>query len=320
MQSILILLIGIALLIYGARWLVDGASSLARRLGISALAVGLTVVAFGTSAPELVVNLIASVQGRADIAIGNIIGSNLANILIILGIAALIYPLRVQHSTAWKAIPMSLLAVLVVGVIANDVVLDHASSLVLGRGDGLMLLAFFIIFMYYTYGIRKQEATAEHAAPAVRMYPGALTLLMIVGGLILLVVGGKFTVDGAVAIARVLGVSEALIGFTIVAIGTSLPELATSAVAAYRRQVDIAVGNVVGSNIFNIFFILGISATVRAIPFAPAFNTDLLFLVVATLVLFLALFVGRRHVLQRWQGAGFVGFYIVYLVFLVARG
>ncbi|MBI4135398.1 calcium/sodium antiporter [Candidatus Uhrbacteria bacterium] len=314
--SIVLLGAGIALLIYGARFLVDGGSSLARRFGISPLVVGLTIVAFGTSAPELIVNIFASISGSADIAMGNVLGSNLANILLILGIAAAIYPLRVQSSTVWKEIPMSLLAVVAVGVMVNDAFVDGLGFNILSRSEGVILLFFFLIFMYYTYGISKSEGDG----PPVRVFKTGSSALMILGGLLGLFVGGRFTVDAAVAIARALQVSEALIGFTVVAIGTSLPELFTSAIAAARRQVDIAIGNVVGSNIFNIFFVLGISSIIRPIPFSPILNTDLMFVIVATLLLFAFLFVGKRHILERWQGVGFIGLYLGYLAFAVARG
>ncbi|KKU12244.1 MAG: Na+/Ca+ antiporter, CaCA family [Parcubacteria group bacterium GW2011_GWC2_45_7] len=314
--AILFLGAGVGFLIYGARLLVDGAASLARRFGVSLLVIGLTVVAFGTSAPELIVNIFASLKGSADIAIGNVLGSNLANIFLMLGIAAMIYPLRVQLSTVWKEIPMSLLAVIAVGVMANDILFDRARATVISRSEGIILLFFFIIFLYYTYGISKVEG---EGAP-VKIFNPRRSVVMVAGGLLMLFLGGKFMVDGAIAVARIWGVSEALIGFTIVAVGTSLPELAASAMAAYKRQADIAVGNIVGSNIFNIFFILGTSATIRAIPFSTILNVDLLFVVFATVLLFLAFFIGKRHILERWQGAGFVGIYIIYLIYAIVRG
>lgn len=314
--AIIFLIAGIAFMIYGARFLVDGGASLARRFGISPLVIGLTIVAFGTSTPELIVNIFASVRGNADIAMGNILGSNLANILLILGVAAIIYPLRVQISTVWKEIPMSLLAVAAAGVMVNDRIVDGLGFTVLSRSEGIMLLFFFIIFMYYTYGISRVEGEEGE----VRVFGAARSMFLVVLGLVGLIVGGRLTVDGAVTIARAWQVSEALIGFTVVAVGTSLPELVTSAVAAWRRQLDIAVGNVVGSNIFNIFFVLGISSIIRPIPFSPMFNADILFVVGATLLLFAFLFVGKRHILERWQGAGFIGLYAIYLAFSIMRG
>ncbi len=318
MINVLLFFIGFALLIKGADWLVTGASSLASRLGVSALVIGLTIVAFGTSAPELTVNLLASVQGNTDIAIGNIIGSNIANILLILGISAVIYPLAVQRSTVWREIPFALLAVLVVGLMANDVFFDGAQTSAITRIDGLVLIAFFSVFLYYIFSISK-SANSE-AGESVAMVSGAKSAAMIIGGLLGLVVGGKWIVDGAVLFATQLGVSEALIGLTIVAIGTSLPELATSAVAAYKRNVDIAVGNVVGSNIFNLFWILGISATISPLPFSAQLSTDVWVVIITTILLFLALFVGKKHTLERWQGVVFVTAYVFYIAFLILRG
>lgn len=320
MLQILLFIVGFGLLIKGADWLVSGASSLASRLGVSALVIGLTIVAFGTSAPELTVNLLASFQGNTDIAIGNIIGSNIANILLILGISAIIFPLAVQRGTVWREIPFALLAVVVLTIMANDVLLDGTAASALTRIDGLVLLAFFGIFIYYIFSIAKQPAHEGQEEEVITQYSVATSAGMIVGGMAGLVVGGKWIVDGAVIFATQLGISEALIGLTVVAIGTSLPELATSAVAAYKRNVDIAIGNVIGSNIFNIFWILGISATITPLPFSAQLGFDLGVVTLVTLLLFLALFVGRRHTLERWQGWVFVCLYVGYIIYLVLRG
>lgn len=311
--------IGFALLVKGADLLVDGASSLAKRLSISPLIIGLTIVAFGTSAPELIVNILASINGNTDIAIGNILGSNIANILLILGISAVIYPLQVKKGTVWKEIPFAFLAVIVLALMANDVYIDNGSFSALTRIDGFILISFFIIFLYYIFSISKSKSVdVIDATP--QAYSMGRSFLMIGGGLIGLVVGGKWIVDGAVAFATSLGVSEALIGLTVVAVGTSLPELATSVVAAYKKDVDIAVGNVVGSNIFNIFWILGVSAIIRPLPFSPMLVSDVFVTVLATLLLFIFLFVGKRHILERWQGGCFIMLYVSYIVYLVFRG
>ena len=319
MLTTVLFLVGFVLLIKGAALLVDGASSLAKRLGISALVIGLTIVSFGTSAPELVVNLAASLGGNTDIAIGNVLGSNIVNILLILGISAIIYPLAVGKGTVWREIPFALLAVVVTAFMVNDTFLDGDVSSALTRIDGLILISFFIIFLYYIYGISKNGDSSEEEQ-AIPKLSVARASAMVVAGLAGLVVGGKWIVDGAVAFATNLGVSEALIGLTIIAIGTSLPELATSAVAAYKKNVDIAVGNIVGSNIFNIFWILGISATISPLPFQPAFMSDVLVTLAATLLLFFALFIGKRHTIERGQGAAFVAIYIAYVTFLIIRG
>lgn len=312
--------LGFVFLIKGADILVDGATSLAKRLGVSALVIGLTIVSFGTSAPELVVNLLASFSGSTDIAIGNVVGSNIVNILLILGLSACVYPLTVKRSTVWKEIPFALLAVTVLAVLASDTLINGMATSELSRGDGLVLASFFLIFLYYIFGLAKAEPAVVDEAESVALVSKTKAVSMVVVGIGGLVLGGKWIVDGAVALASGFGVSESLIGLTIVAVGTSLPEMATSVVAAYRRNVDIAVGNVIGSNIFNIFWILGLSATIAPLPFASALGIDLLVMLGATLVLFLALFVGKRHVLERWQGVGFVFLYVLYIVYLLLRG
>lgn len=317
MDTLILFILGFILLIKSADWLVTGSSSLAKRMGVSSLIIGLTIVAFGTSAPELIVNLLASLQGNTDIAIGNVIGSNIANILLILGISALIYPLAVHKGTVWREIPFALLAVLVTGLLANDIFFDGAKNSVLTRIDGLVLISFFAIFLYYIFSVAQSETAGSDD---ITLLPTSTSLGMVLGGLAGLVVGGKWIIDGAVSFATTLGVSEALIGLTIVAIGTSLPELATSAVAAYKRNVDIAVGNVIGSNIFNIFWILGVSATINPLPFSPQLGFDIWVVIGTTILLFLTLFVGRKHVIERWQGGAFTALYIAYLLYLIVRG
>lgn len=312
-------IIGFFLLIKGADWLVDGSSSLAKKWGIPSLVIGLTIVSFGTSAPELIVNILASTADSNDLAIGNILGSNIANILLILGVAAMIYPLTVKKGTVWKEIPFSLLAVLMLAVMVSDVWLDGTTYDVLSRSEALVMLGFFVIFMYYVFGVTRAQGS-DGDDLEVKIYHPMLAALMIVTGLIFLFLGGKWIVDGAVAIAQNLGVSEGLIGLTVVAIGTSLPELATSAVAAYKKNVDIAVGNVVGSNIFNIFWILGVSGVISPISFSSKMIFDVGVAVFVTLLLFLFMFVGKRLVLQKWQGAVMVAAYVVYTAILIWRG
>lgn len=320
---------GLTLLVKGADFLVGGASAIARRLRVSELTIGLTIVAFGTSLPELTVNLFSSFSGANDIAIGNVVGSNIANILLILGACAVLAPITVQTSTVWKEIPLSLLAAIVLVTMANDHLIDGYAVSELSRGDGFTLMAFFLIFLWYTFGMQKAEDDPETSAPDRSM--GMATLLML-AGLGMLVVGGKLAVDGAMSIATALGISEALIGLTVVAIGTSLPELATSAVAAYRGKADIAVGNIVGSNIFNIFWILGVSSAVRPLTFQPAMNVDLGMVIAATLVLFYAVHMGyvhhrlvfwkqrEGHVIERSDGILMLALYIAYTAYLVLRG
>lgn len=310
----ILLLAGFVLLIKGADFLVEGAVSIARRLNITDLVIGLTVVAFGTSAPELFVNLVAGIRGNTALAVGNVLGSNIANILLILGFAAVIYPLRVTREIIRREIPFSLLAVIVLGLLANDRLVDLAADSQLTRSDGLVLLCFFVIFLYYNFSQANaiQGVEAQIPAKAHGPLPAAL---MVVGGLAGLTLGGRWIVEGAISIATGIGLSEEVVGLSIVAVGTSLPELATSAVAATKKKVDIAVGNVVGSNIFNIFFVLGISATVRPIPFSPQSNIDLFTVVFASLLLFLFMFSGRRRRVDRWEGVVALVFYVGYIAF-----
>ncbi len=307
---------GLVLLVIGAELLIRGASSLAKRLAIAEIVIGLTVVAFGTSTPEMVVNVFASAEGRNEIVFGNIVGSNIFNILLILGISGLIYPVAVQRNTVWKEIPFSLLATLALFFLVNDRWDAAGTTDVLSRADGLVLLLLFTIFVVYTFGLATVEASDEFD---VRVYSWGVSAALILGGLLLLVAGGRLCVEGAVALARQLNLSEKFIGATVVAAGTSLPELATSAIAAYRKHSDIAVGNVVGSNIFNILAILGVSAVVRPAPYPASFNADLYVLTAATLLLLLVMFTGKRHKLDRWEAslmlAGYAG-YVGYLLYL----
>ncbi|OGY91740.1 MAG: sodium:proton exchanger, partial [Candidatus Komeilibacteria bacterium RIFCSPLOWO2_01_FULL_53_11] len=293
-------------------------SSIARKYNISELVIGLTVVAFGTSMPEFCVSLLASARNQPDLAIANIIGSNIANILLILGVSAVICPLTVTRGTTWREIPMSLLAAVVLGVMANDVLFNHTAQNVISRSDGIVLLAFLTIFMAYILGIARAVGNSQHPATKERTIPTALGLLAI--GVLMLSLGGQMIVECATAIARLLGASETLIGLTIVAVGTSLPELATSAMAAYRKNADIAVGNIVGSNILNIFWILGISATVHPLHVNSGANADVLVTVLATAALFAFMLLQKGYELKRWHGMLFVSTYAVYLVYIIQRG
>ncbi len=316
MMVYLLFILGFIFLIKGADFLVDGASSIARRMNISDLVIGLTVVAFGTSMPELFVNIIASFRGNADIAIGNVVGSNIANVFLILGVSSIIYPLAVTKGTVWKEIPFSLLAAGILFVTANDSLIDDAGISVLTRIDGLVFLSFFTIFIYYTFSIAARiDGLEAHVSASQLGWVRSVTAILL--GLTGLVLGGKWIVDGAVAMASRLGMSESLIGLTIVAVGTSLPELATSAVAAHKRNADIAVGNVVGSNIFNIFFVLGISAVIKPLPFQPKNNLDIGVVVISSLLLFLFMFTGKKRSLDRWEGILFALLYGVYLGYLI---
>lgn len=313
--EILLLIVGFAFLIKGADWLVDGASALAKKNKISDLAIGLTIVAFGTSAPELVVNVFANLEGHQGIIFGNIIGSNNFNLFAILGIAGLISPLIVQSSTVWKEIPLSLFAVVVLFFLTNEILSDGPE--VLSRMDGVILLILFLSFLYYVYRQFKNDPT-EHKIETKPFTTGKIWLFIILG-LTGLIVGGNLVVTNAVSMAKAMGVSETVIGLTIVAAGTSLPELATSVVAAVKKNNDIAVGNVIGSNIFNIFFILGVTSLIRPVSYELVFNDDLFFLSIGTIFLFLCMFVGKRQVLQRWQAAVLLITFVGYTIYLISR-
>ncbi len=313
------LILGFVLLVLGAAWLVDGASTLARKLNVSDLVIGLTVVAFGTSAPEFFVNIYASATSNTEIAIGNILGSNAFNILLILGVSALIRPLSVGKGTVWKEIPLSLLAAVLVLVMANDKLIDKSYFDGLTRIDGIVLLTFFVVFLYYTFGIARQSTSP---APSVFVAPSRVSkaVFKVALGLVGLIVGARLVVAAAITLARAWGISEAVIGLTIVSVGTSLPELATSAVAAYKKNAEIAVGNIVGSNIFNIFLILGTSSVIRPLPFGQKYSIDALIVVLANVLLFIWMFTGKRRSLDRWEAAIFLLIYAAYITFtLTAR-
>ena len=315
MLTYILFVIGFVLLISGANLLVEGSASIAKKLNISSIVIGLTIVAFGTSAPEFIVNIFASIQGNTDIAIGNILGSNIVNILFILGVSAVIFPLATKENTVWKEIPLSLLAAILLGVMVNDTLIDGGTFSGITRIDGIVFLAFFIIFLYYTFGISK--VIGENTDLEIKEMSYMKSSLYIVGGLSGLIFGGKWIVDGAIKIAEGFNVSQSLIGLTIVAIGTSLPELATSAVAAYKKQSDIAIGNVVGSNIFNIFFILGFSALIRPLPFSKTSDIDIIMTIFSSLILFLIMFIGKKHTIERWQGITMIIIYIGYVAYLI---
>lgn len=312
---ILLLLLGLIILIASGEALVRGASSVALKFKIPPIVIGLTIVAFGTSAPELVVNIMSAINGTSDLAFGNVIGSNIANILLILGISAIISPLAVQHNTTWKEIPFAILAILAVYFMSNDVLFDNASGNLLSRTDGILLLLLFVIFLYYTYELAKEFYAPE--AEEAKEYTTLISITMILIGLIGLYFGGEMIVDNAVNLAKMFGMSERIIGLTIVAVGTSLPELATSVIAAYKNKADIAIGNIVGSNIFNTLWILGITSFIMPMPISSAINSDVIFNIVISVLLLGGILFFKKYTLQRWEGSIFVIIYIVYLLSVI---
>ena len=298
--------------------LVTGSVAIARRFNISDMVVGLTIVSLGTSMPELIVNVISSLEGKSDLAIGNIFGSNVANLLLIVGVAAIICPLPIRRNTILSEIPFSLIATLLVGFLANVALFNTEKEMMLSRLDGVVLLFFFLLFMAYIYNIAKTNNDAPVESHQAMKIPKAILFVALgMGGLFL---GGKWVVDGAISLALIFGLSESFIGLTVVAVGTSLPELVTSAMAAYRRNIDIAVGNVVGSNIFNLLWILGISATITPIPFNEINNSDVLMMIFSSTLLILALPFGRKNTIGRWNGVIFLLIYGAYITSLVYRG
>lgn len=315
-MDILLLLGGLALILLGANGLTDGAASTAKRFKIPPIVIGLTVVAFGTSTPELTVSVSSALKGSSDIAIGNIVGSNIFNTLVIVGCTALFAPIVITRNTLRKEIPLSILSSVVLLICANDVFLDKGSENILSVTDGLILLCFFVIFLSYTFAIAKNGNEAQ-AEEEIRTLPIWKSILYIVGGLAGLILGGQWFVEGATGIARGLGVSESIIGLTLVAAGTSLPELATSIVAALKKNPEIAIGNAIGSNLFNIFFVLGLSASISPMHIGNITNFDLLVLVGSGILLwFFGLFFAKRTI-TRLEGSIMVLCYIAYTVTLI---
>lgn len=331
--DVVLFVVGILLIIFGANYLTDGSAALARRLGLSRLMVGLTIVAFGTSAPELVVSLTSALKGSSDISLGNVVGSNIFNVLGIGGVTALVAPLTIASSTIRKEIPLMILASLVLVFMAFDGMLSGlvGQADFIGRNEGLILLGFFSIFLAYTIAISRPtteglpvsevETPTEPQAEAEpkKKSPLWLLIVFIVGGLAALVFGGQLFVDAASNIARGFGVSEALIGLTLVAAGTSLPELATSVAAALKGEQELAVGNIVGSNIFNIFAILGITATITPIRVSGISQLDFgVMILAAALLYFFGVFYGRRTI-TRLEGGLLLAGYIGYTAYLISQ-
>lgn len=322
--NIVILIAGFLILVQGASWLISGASGLARRTGISELAIGLTVVAFGSSLPELMVSLFASFspfEGRNGIVYGNVIGSNIFNILFVLGIAGAIFPLAVKGRTVLKEIPFSMFATALLMILVNDSFVFGSETNVLGRIDGLILLVVFIVYLVYMYRTMKQEQLELNAyvVPEGTISVGKISLFLIIGT-ISLGLGGYFVVGYAVKMATAAGWMDGkLIGLTIIAAGTALPELVASAVAAYRKKSDFAVGNIIGSNIFNILFILGTSVLITPANFDLALNMDMALLILATFLLMVTMFTGKIHSLDRWEAILMFSAYAAYVVFLFWR-
>lgn len=318
MLDIVFLIGGLALILLGANGLTDGAAAVAKRFHISDLVIGLTIVALGTSAPELVISTMAALGGSAEMAIGNVVGSNIFNVLAIIGVTAMVMPIKVGEGTMSKEIPLVILCSFVLAFMANDVILDGGSRNIISRIDGLVLLGFFLIFMRYTFAIAR-SGNAEEEETKIKEMPIWKSALFIAGGLAGLIYGGQLFVDGASGIASSLGISESIIGLTIVAGGTSLPELATSVAAALKKNPGIAIGNVIGSNLFNILFVLGCSATISPLSMGGINNVDMAVLIGSAILFWLVGWFFKKRTITRVEGALLVICYIAYTAYLIAQ-
>lgn len=322
MLSLFLLIIGFVILIYGADKLVDGASALSKRFNIPDIVIGLTIVAFGTSAPELAINLVAASKGNTELLLGNVLGSNIFNVLAILGITSIIAPLSVKKNTVRWEIPFSLIAAVLVLLLSKDNWFSPTDNYIETQ-DSIILLIFFGIFLYYNFLLARSHP--DELEVKTHLHPVWKSLIFMTIGLTGLIIGGRLIVDSAIKLATILGVSERIIALTIVSIGTSLPELATSIVAVRKKEVDIAIGNVVGSNIFNIFLVLGASTIVKNTAVPEESFTDIWMNIFAGILL-LGFVLGRKEKntakwegrsLTRWKGLFFILFYVGYMVFLV---
>ena len=315
--AVVLIIVGFVALVKGADWLVDGASSIARHFGISDLVIGLTVVAFGTSMPEFVVNMVSVAEGSTDLALTNILGSNIINTFVILGLTALVYPIASQKHSRDFDMPMSIIAgMLVFAFVAVQLPFGETERGV-GRMGGIILLLLFLYFLYNTFRHAKDhpEEVQGNEEQSTKEIPVRRAIALMLGGFVGLVVGGELIVKSAVDIAMRLGVSEAIIGLTIVALGTSLPELATSVIAATKHNSDIALGNVIGSNIFNVFFVLGVSATIRPLPDYDGIELDAWMVAIGSIIVWLAVKTNRERKIQRWAGALLLVVYGGYLAY-----
>ncbi len=316
-MDILLTLIGLGLILAGANFLTDGSAALAQRFRVPEFIIGLTIVAVGTSTPELVVSVLSAIAGKSDVAIGNVVGSNIFNVFVILGLCALIRPLPLTAGNIRRDIPFGVLTSLLLIVMASDVFLGTGAVNRLGRIDGVIMLLLYVLLIGYTIRATPRPETPSGEEASARPMAGWLMAVMIIGGLAGLVFGGEMFLNGATAIARSLGVSESVIAITLVAGGTSLPELASSLVSLFKGKADMALGNVIGSNIANILLILGLSATINPLTMGGITHFDLYVTLLTSVLLFLAAFTFRRRAVDRWEGALFLLLYAAYLWVLI---
>ena len=311
--QVLILLVSLAAIIFGADWLVDGASAIARRFKVSEFVIGLTIIGMGTSAPELVVSLVGAFEGNADVSIGNVVGSNIFNTLLILGVTALILPIAITPGTRRKDIPVNILATLLVLGLGMTATLLHFGDNILGRIDAAVLLVVFALYMWHSFA-KGEKPEEEASGKEMKLFQAILWVLL---GLAALIAGGKFFVDSATNIAHEIGVSDKFIAITILAGGTSAPELATCIVAAVKKKGQLALGNIIGSNIFNLLLILGCAGLVQPISFDSISLVDAGALMGSILLLMLTLFTGKKNSLDRWEGAILTLAWLGYMAWLI---
>ena len=303
--DVVLIVVGVALVLFGADRLTEGASALARRMNVPEIIIGLTIVAAGTSAPELFVSLVSALKGTPDLAVGNVVGSNTMNAMLIVGCAAMVAPMTISRSTVKKDIPFSVGASVLLILLAVDSFL--------GRVDGIILLLGFAVFMAYTLMQAKTGSTDEVQAETSPVWKN---IVYLVGGLLGLVLGSNLFVDSASSVAYALDISEGVVGLTVVAGGTSLPELATSVVAARKGQSAIAIGNVIGSNVFNVLLILGLTATISPMEIEGITTIDMAVMLISVALVWMFSF--TRYTVERWEGAVLVGGYLVYLCWLIS--
>lgn len=314
MISFIILAVGLILLVIGANWLINGAENIAKRFNISDIVIGFTIVSFGTSAPELIVGIMAALKNAGDITVGNVIGSNIFNLLAVLGITGIVVPIRAKIGSIRKYIPFSVIVIIALFIAGNDYLIMRDSNTI-SRIDGIILLALFALYLFMNFKDRKKE----HISINVEKQNIYISLLIFILGVGALGLGGELTTRGAVEIARMWGVSEKMIALTVIATGTSLPELITSLIAVLKKKPDIAIGNIVGSNIFNVLLILGLSSLIRPVAFNPMMNIDLLIVGFMSLVLLGLVEITKDKVLNRVSSSLLLISFIVYWIFVILR-
>lgn len=318
-MTYLLLIVGFLLLIFGANYFVGSASNIAGFLRISPLLIGLTIVAFGTSSPEATVSILAAIEGSADVAVGNVIGSNIFNITFVVGLTAIVYPLKVENTTIRKEIPFTLMASLALFIFISDISLDSSAANAVSRSDGMMLLLLFAVFLYYLFEVARKSRNETRNETLTVPSPSrwAKEIVVTVLSLTAIILGGNLVVNSSTDIALSLGMSETLVGLTIVAVGTSLPELVTSMAAAIKKESEIALGNIVGSNIFNILFVLGTSAAIAPLPINPKIFIDIAIMILLTILLLI--FSRSNYRVGKFEGTALASAYVIYIIYIIIR-